>query len=133
MNGTKRIFLILAVVLIPLGTGAESLETDLSSTLSILNIYSLASAVLVGIITSAMVFINALKMKGGIFGRVLTYFAAGMALILIGFAVSSYRVFVSESAIEGNILESAYNALFIIAYVIMAFASHKLHVATSPQ
>ena len=133
MNGTKRRFLILAAGLITLGTGAESLETDLSSTLSILNIYSLASAVLVGIITSAMVFINALKMKGGIFGRVLTYFAAGMALILIGFAVSSYRVFVSESAIEGNILESAYNALFIIAYVIMAFASHKLHVATSPQ
>jgi hypothetical protein len=82
---------------------------------------SLWSAIIVAFATSVMVFMNAYSMKGGIFGTALNYFGVGMILILAGFIVTSFNLFNS-----GDITATANNILFILGYIIMALAAHKL-------
>jgi len=82
---------------------------------------SLYSAIIIAIVTTIMVFTNARAMKGGIFGVALNYFATGMVFILIGFIVVAFNIFNT-----GGFTEIANNILFILGYITMALAAHKL-------
>lgn len=117
----KRILLVGSILLAPLVLFAQS--ENYAQTLAgvLAPKLSLWSAIIVAFATSVMVFMNARSMRGGIFGTALNYFAAGMILILAGFMVTSFNVFDS-----GNIVQTANNILFILGYIVMAFAAHKL-------
>lgn len=82
---------------------------------------SLWSAIVIAVATTIMVFTNAHSMRGGIFGTALNFFAVGMVLILAGFIVVSLDIFNT-----GGFTEIANNILFILGYITMAVAAHKL-------
>lgn len=117
----KKILLVVSLLFTPALLFAESegylntLMSDLAPRLS------LWSAIIVAFAASVMVFVNARSMKGGIFGTVLNYFAAGMVLILGSFIVVSLNVFGSE-----GFAKTVNNILFILGYIIMALAANKL-------
>lgn len=89
-----------------------------------LQAYVLISAVLIAIIATVVVFRNAKKMKGGIFGTVLNYFGIGMVAILLGFISSSELSFLPTDDL--NVVG---NVLFIVGYILMAIAAVKMSKA----
>lgn len=113
--------LLAALLLSPLSAmAADYLIPD--STLTILNSYSLVSAILVGLATSILVLINARKMKGGVFGSVLNQFALGMFFVLVGFLLVSIPWQIGSPII----VKTAHDVLYILGYIIMAVAANKL-------
>lgn len=96
-------------------------QIDYSDTISILTIYSLTSAVLVGVITSVIVLVNGRRMKGGIFGSTLTYFGVGMLIVLVG------SVFmINTSLFPDYMMHSLPSIVNTIGYVVIAIAGNKL-------
>lgn len=110
---------------LPLVSYAGAITVD---TATILNYYTFASALFVGITTSILVFLNSRKMKGGIFGTVLRYFSFGMILLLISFMINSFG---NPSASEIDTTKIVQDVLFIVSYTTMAIASSKLSSATA--
>ena len=90
----------------------------------ILQAYALISAIIVAIAATIIVFRNAGRMKGGIFGTVLNYFGVGMIAILSGFIISSNLSFLS--VFDTNTIS---NILFILGYILMAIAAMKMSKA----
>jgi len=89
-----------------------------------LQAYTLASAMVIAIVATIVVFRNSQKMRGGIFSVVLRYFGAGMVAILFSFiAGSQFSFFSFDNA------DMISNILFIIGYVFMAMAAVKMHKA----
>lgn len=119
----KYIVFIISLFLTPVVSFAQ--EVDYSETTSILMMYSLGSAVVIGIITSIIVLINGRRMKGGIFGSTLTYFGVGMFIVLLG---SVLMVF--PSIIPDYMENSLPSILNTVGYVIIAVAANKLLNAT---
>lgn len=117
----KKFFLIPVLLFTPMVLFAQS--PDYAQTLieTLAPRLSLWSAIIVAFATSIMVFLNAHSMKGGLFGTALNYFASGMMLILAGFIAVSFNFFESE-----GIARIANNILFILGYITMGFAAHKL-------
>lgn len=116
---------------LPFVNDSQSILTDLAlrvsdQTMLVLHVYVLASAILVSAITTGLVFKNARQMKGGVFGTVLQYFGVGMLLILLGFLVGSLSFGATVYAFVAQALHATF---YIIGYVIMAIAAHKLLVA----
>jgi len=105
----------------PVVSMAQGQYVDYSGAYSILNMYSFASVLLVGAITSIIVLINAKKMSGGIFGDALGYFGVGMLVMLAGITVSlGVAIFSKETiGIVGNLF-------YIIGYILMAIAADKI-------
>ena len=89
-----------------------------------LQAYALISAVIIAIIAVIIVFRNAKKMKGGVFGFVLNYFGIGMVVILFGFIFNSELSFLPAD--EMNVVG---NSLFIVGYILMAVAAVKMSKA----
>ncbi len=83
---------------------------------------SLWSTIIIMFVTSAMVWIGARQMRGGVFGIVLTYFSIGMTLVVLGF--------VSGLPLTENIpslyLKLTHDSLYIIGYILMGIAASKL-------
>ncbi len=83
---------------------------------------SLWSTIIIMFVTSAMVWIGGRQMKGGVFGKVLTYFSIGMMLVVLGF--------VSGSPFTQNIsslyLKLVHDSLYIVGYILMGIAASKL-------
>lgn len=91
-----------------------------------LQAYVLISAIFIATTATIVVFRNAKKMKGGVFGLVLNYFGMGMVAILLGFIFSSEFSFLPAD--DMNVVS---NILFIIGYVLMSFAAVKMSKAIS--
>lgn len=103
-------------------------DDALTGTISILNAYSFWSFILIAVITSALVFVTAARMKGGLFGTVLHYFGAGMVLILVGYVLISVPV--CSSSDYAKIL---HDVLYLVGYILMAIAAHRLYAFTKAQ
>lgn len=88
---------------------------------SFVNSLSLWLAVVVGVVASIMVLMNAQWMKGGAFGSALTYFGIGMFLVVGGF----FAVVIPAWASEGVIMR-VHDVMFIIGYVVMAIGARKI-------
>ena len=88
---------------------------------SVLQTYALGSALVVAIVTSIVVFRNARKMKGGVFGKVLNYFGIGMMVVLVGHVIDAH-----PSLIPMEDVSTVDNTLFIIGYILMAIAATKM-------
>ena len=101
----------------------SSLE-EITAMSRVLQTYALISAIIVAGATSFIVFRNARKMRGGIFGTVLNYFGIGMIVVLGGFVVEAY-----PSLIPVGEVGTVTNILFIIGYILMAVAATKLSKA----
>ena len=119
---TKVLTVLLMMFLTPLTVFGNTNEVN--STVVILGYYTLASVVVIGMTTSILVLINARKMKGGVFGKVLEYFSAGMFLLLLGFIVSSISFSTNEGV--GFIAKTMHDILYILGFIIMAIAARKL-------
>ncbi len=102
---------------------ASLTKTANEGTLVILNSYSLISAILIAIVTSILVAVNARKMKGGVFGTVLNYFSVGMFLVLAGFIAGSVPFWSSD---YGGMIKVFHDVFYIIGYILMAVAAHKM-------
>jgi hypothetical protein len=131
IHALMKYSLLLIASFMPLATfaGVSDLFSNTvvdSQTVLILNSYSLASAVLLGFITSALVFWNARKMKGGIFGKAFLFLSIGMFLVLAAFAVGSLP-FVS-GMINSN-LKLAHDFLFMCGYILMAIGGNHIFKA----
>ncbi|OHA83440.1 MAG: hypothetical protein A2408_02095 [Candidatus Yonathbacteria bacterium RIFOXYC1_FULL_52_10] len=99
-----------------------------SSTDSLLSLYSFWSFVIVAVITSILVFVTATKMKGGLFGKVLYYFGAGMVLILISLVLVSIK-----EGSPASYTDVARDILNIVGFILMAIAANKLYSFTKAQ
>lgn len=102
-----------------------TIDVDYSGVISILMIYSLISAVVLGIVTSIVVIINGRRMKGGIVGGALNYLGIGMFIVLVG-SVSVFFPAYIPAYFQGVLP----NILNTIGYVVMAIAASKLLNAT---
>lgn len=100
-------------------------DDALAGTISILNAYSFWSFIIVAVITSALVFVTATRMKGGLFGTVLRYFGAGMVLILFGYVLVS----VPACAVS-TYAKILHDILYLVGYILMAIAAHRLYAFT---
>jgi len=103
------------------------------NTIVILKAYSLASVLLIGVVTSVLVFINSRKMKGGLFGTALAHLSVGMFLVLVGYVIMSVASFVpetGEAVVYAKVLQDIF---FVLGYIIMAVAGHKLFKFTRVQ
>lgn len=100
-------------------------DSALADTTSILSSYSFWSFVIVAIGTSILVFLTALRMKGGLFSKVLYYFAAGMVLIFLGYLLISVPACAALSYSK-----IVHDALYLIAYLLMALGANRLYVFT---
>lgn len=88
----------------------------------VFELLSLWSTLIVAIVTTAMVWIGGQKMRGGIFGNVLTFFSIGMTCILGAIAVGLPWL----AGIPGVYLTSARGSLYIIGFIFMGVAANKL-------
>jgi|GEM_PF-2757111 len=95
------------------------------NTYLLLKFYSLASTVIIGLITSTIVLINGKRMKGGVFGTVLSFFGIGMLFMLAGFTISF-----TTGLFAPNIVDMLNSMLNIIGFVFMAVAGNKLFMIT---
>jgi len=100
-------------------------QIDYSAPVYILSTYTLLSAITVGIITSAVVLINARRMKGGVFGSAMNYFGIGMLIVLAGFSVTFLQLPLSD-----YFAQTINDILYITGYVTMAIAASKIFNAT---
>lgn len=98
-------------------------------TFFILNSYSLASALLVGLATSFLVLSISKKMKGGLLGRALSYMSAGMFLVLVGYIASNISSFVALSSDSLIVVETAHDVFFIGGFILIAIAAQRLSKA----
>jgi len=117
--------MIIATLVFPGLLFAQQAQIDYSEPISILAAYSLASAVVLGIVTSIVVLVNGRRMRGGIFGRALNYLGVGMLIVLVG-TITPLFSSITPTSLEGA-LPSILNT---VGYVIMAFAATKLLRAT---
>lgn len=100
-------------------------QVDYSTPISILSTYTILSAIAVGIITSAIVLINARRMKGGVFGSAMNYFGVGMIIVLTGFSITFLNLPFSD-----YLTQTVNDTLYITGYVSMAIAASKIFNAT---
>lgn len=94
---------------------------DYAGPISILMSYSLVSAIALGVVTSIIVLINGRRMKGGVFGGVLTLLGIGMFIVLAG-TIS----FLFPSIVPNSMQGVFPNMLNTFGYVIMAIAASRL-------
>lgn len=99
----------------------SQVSVDYAGPVTILTLYSLISAVALGIVTSIIVLINGRRMRGGVFGGALTSLGVGMFIILTGTVVSIF-----PSIVPNGIQGVFPNILNTIGYVIMAIAASRL-------
>ncbi|HEC30835.1 MAG TPA: hypothetical protein ENI66_02370 [Candidatus Yonathbacteria bacterium] len=97
----------------------------------ILNSYALVSALLVGLVTSFLVFSISKKMKGGVFGNALSYMSAGMFLILIGYTADNVSSFIFLSSDRAVLIETVNDVFFIAGFILIAIAAQRLSKAIS--
>jgi len=100
-------------------------QIDYSVPISILSTYTLLSAVTVGVVTSAVVLINARRMKGGVFGSAMNYFGVGMIIVLVGFSTTFLHF-----SLLNNFIQMINDVLYITGYIAMAIAASKIFNAT---
>lgn len=99
-------------------------QEDAMDSYSFVNSLSLWGAVIIGLVASIMVLMNAKKMQGGMFGGVLKYFGIGMFLVVLGFLA----VVVPPWA-DGNVIMRVHDLAFVIGYIFMAMGAKKLLAA----
>ncbi len=107
--------------------GSFSIEEIITMS-GILQAYVLISTIIVAFAAIVIVFRNAAKMKGGIFGTVLNYFGTGMVAIFFGFIVHSQSSLLSTDSVN-----TISNILFIAGYILMAIAAVKMSRAIDGQ
>lgn len=95
---------------------------------SLLGLYSFWSFVIVAAVTSVLVFVTATKLKGGLFGKVLHLFGAGMVVILASLVIANLN-----DEIFGAYTKVVRDVLNIVGYVFMALAANKLYTFTKAQ
>lgn len=83
---------------------------------------SLWSTIIIAFVTSAMVWVGGRSMRGGVFGRVLTYFSIGMTLVFFGFVTEAPWA----SGISPLYLSLVHSSLYILGYIFMGVAANKL-------
>lgn len=118
----KTLYIICAFLSFAGVAHAQSFSIDeIEAMTGVLQTYALGSAVIVAFATSMIVFGNARKMRGGVFGKVLNYFGVGMVFVLLGFVANAFpnMVPINDSGVVSNIL-------FIVGYVLMAVSASKL-------
>lgn len=89
--------------------------------MEILNTVTLWSALVLGVVASAMVLSMARVMRGGLFGSVLTYFGLGMALV-----VGSFFAITIPQWTYPEVVKSVHDVVFIFGYVLMGIGAWKL-------
>lgn len=122
--------LVLLVVPVPAFAAMGAFLNDIvvdSQTIIILNSYSVASALLLGFITSGIVYWNARKMRGGVFGKAFQYLACGMFFALLAFTIGSVS-FVSGSVTATN-FKLAHDFFFMAGYILMAIGGNHIFKA----
>ena len=107
--------------------GIFSIE-EISAMSRILQAYALLSTIIVAVVAIIVVFRNAGKMRGGIFGVVLNYFGIGMVVILFGFIIGPRSALLLTGSVN-----TISNILFIIGYILMAIAAVRLSRAIGDQ
>lgn len=98
---------------------AYAAEDMFNLVLEVVNQFLAWFAVLVAVIASALVFRNSLKMKGGVFGKALTFFGCGMVVVLAGFVAT---LIVPDNYIALR----ARDFSFIFGYIFMVAGAMKL-------
>lgn len=88
----------------------------------IFELLSLWSALIVSLTTSIMVWVGGRKMHGGVFGKVLTLFSAGMSAIFLS-ALTEIPWFQSISHFY---MKTAHDLLYIVGFILMGLAASKL-------
>lgn len=83
---------------------------------------SLWSTLIIAFVTSGMVWVGGRTMRGGVFGKVLTYFSIGMTLVFFGFLTEVPWV----QGFSPLYLKLAHSSLYLLGYIFMGLAANKL-------
>lgn len=119
----KRSFIINMVMWAALPVVSHAQVVDAQTT-SILNSYSVVSAIFIGLAASLWVFFDARKMDGGVFGNALMYFSIGMFCLLVGFIAGVLASFYPTFMVYEKL---AHDVLYIIGYIFMALGAHRIY------
>lgn len=126
MKYTKYLAVCL-VAIFPILVSAETSEVmsqivQFEDNSRLLESLSLWATLIIASVTSAMVWASGRTMRGGVFGKVLTYFSIGMTLVFLGF-VTEVPWF---KGVEPLYLKLAHSSLYTMGYIFMGIAAHKL-------
>jgi len=117
----KQIIVFVSIFAPSVLLAQSQVSVDYAGPVTILTLYSLISAVALGVVTSIIVLINGRRMRGGVFGGALTSLGVGMFIILTGTIVSLF-----PSIVPNGVQGVFPNILNTIGYVIMAIAASRL-------
>lgn len=121
-----RIIGLFGVAIISFGATQSALASDsYIQAETVLTNYVFWSAVLVGALAVFMVFANAHKMKGGLFGTVLSLFGTGMLIVLVSYMLGSEAL-----QLIGK-MQHVSDVLLILGFVTMALAASRLSSITN--
>ncbi|MHB8651969.1 MAG: hypothetical protein ACYC8S_02435 [Minisyncoccota bacterium] len=98
---------------------------ELSAVASILSAYSFWSFLIIAVVTTALVFVTASRMRGGLFSKVLIYFGCAMTLIFFGGLLAGM-----PTGDGAGYPKLVHDSLFIISYILMALGANKLYSFT---
>jgi hypothetical protein len=96
-------------------------------TQTLLDTYVFWSTIVLAGVAIGLVFSNAAKMKGGVFGSTLCLFGSGMLVTFLGYLVMSFA-----NVLPDLLKDLLPDVLFIIGYVLMAIAASRLARAIAP-
>src|SRR5260370_465083 len=94
------------------------------------NNFSLAIAVVVALVATALVLMAVRRERGGGFGAALTHFGFGMLSIMVGF-LAPILPFWPAGPASG--IASLQGVAFMVGYILMLLGAHKLTSVVSPQ
>ncbi len=122
-NGMKYLA-VLSLMLLPAiaSAGVADVFVRIEDNSGLFALVSLWSTIIIMVVTSAMVWIGGRQMRGGVFGTVLTYFSAGMVLVVLGF-VSGLPL---TEKIPSLYLKLTHDSLYLVGYILMGIAASKL-------
>ncbi len=130
MKHFEKISVALAILFVPAVIFAQGYTGDTLQKLAtfedssgLLESLSLWATLIVAFVTTAMVWVGGRQMHGGVFGKVLTYFSVGMALVLLGFVTEVPQV---QEILPALYIKFIHSSLYIIGYILMGIAASNL-------
>lgn len=116
---------IVALALVPMVASADAVGelVKFEDNSGLFASISLWSTLIIALSASVLVWMGGRKMRGGVFGSVLTFFSIGMTLVFLGFTTEIPWL---EEQFPQFYLKLTHDSLYIMGYILMVVAANRL-------